>query len=212
MPVDDLSIINEALAKIGQGPITALDEESKRARSVSLIYGTTIGAVFAAERWRFARRTVSLTRLDLTPETGYRFAFALPGDRVGPPLKVLTNPRDPDRPLRRFVVEGAELHADHEPLWATFVRRIDPEDWPATFRLAAVTALAADLCIPETHDTTLAASLRQEAWGTPSENRRGGLVGAAMAQDIASDPGPAPLLASDDLTDARLDGPWYGNF
>lgn len=205
--VDDLSIVNEALARLGSSPIFSLEEESKTAGKAARIYPTVVGTVFAAHSWNFARRTTRLDRLAVVPETGWAFAYALPGNRIGDPVKVLDNPRSPDNPLRMFLVEGDELHADAAAVWATCVRQVAPADWPPLFKSAVVVALAAELCVPQSHDVNLAAALRQEAWGSPAEGLRGGQVGRAMARDAASTPGPAPLGASDALTDA-----WHGGF
>ncbi len=103
----------------------------------------------------------------------------------------------------------AKLHADAEAVWATCVLPVDPAAWPPLFRAAYVTALAAELAVPQAHDIALADSLRAQAWGTPSEGGRGGLVGRAMARDAAQAPG-ATLLASDPLTAARIGGVWHG--
>lgn len=209
--VSPVAVVNEALARLGSQPIAALDEDTAVARKVAQIYPTVVGSVFAVERWRFAQRTRRLDRLAEAPQTGWRYAYALPGDRIGEPVRVLANPRTPDRPLRAFAVEGSELHCDQEAVWVSCVVDVDPTQWPALFRAAIVVALAADLAVPQTHDRDLAEDLRRQAWGTPGEGGRGGLVGRAMARDAAQQPGPS-LGASDVLTGARYDGPWYGGF
>lgn len=204
------ALVNEALARLGSEPIAALDEETPTARKAAQIAPTVLGQVYGATSWRFARRTRALTRLDVRPETGFRYAYALPGGRIGEPVKVLANPRYADQPLRHFAIEGGELHADMEAVWVTCVEEVDPATWPPLFRAAFVTALAGELAVPQAHDTNLADSLRVQAWGTPSEGGRGGLIGRAMARDAAQAPGSA-LLASDPLTGVRAEGPWYGS-
>jgi len=203
---DTLKTVNEALARLGSAPIAALDEETPKAAKVAQIYPTVVGAAFACHRWNWARRTARLDRLAVTPETGWRYAYALPGDRIGEPVKVMLNPRAPDYLLRAFALEGDELHADELAVWATFVRSVEPEQWPALFRAAIVVALAADLAVPLTHDVTLKQQLAQDAWGTPSEGGRGGLMGRAMAVDASAQPG-STVLARDPLTDA-----WHGAY
>lgn len=203
---DDLSVINEALARIGGAPLFALDEETKRASAVIHIYRTVVPDAFAAHRWHWARRTAPLDRLAVTPETGWRFAYALPGDRIGAPVKVLDNPRCPDLPLRDYIVEGGELHCDREAVWATCVRAVPPAAWEPAFRQAVIVALAATFCLPETHDTKLQAVLEQTAWGSPSEGRRGGLMGRAIALDAASAGAVASAVGSDPLTASHFGG------
>lgn len=210
MPIDDKSIINEALARLGSKPIFSLEDETPLAAKVAQIYPTVIGDLFGCHSWIWARRTSRLDRLAVEPETGWAYAYALPSDRSGSPVRVLTDPRRQNAPLRHFLVEGDELHADVAAVWATCVRQVAPEFWPGLFRSAAVVALAAELAVPQTHDVTLATSLRQDAWGTPNEGRRGGLVGRAMAIDAASTPGPA-IGDVDAFGSARSGGAWHGD-
>ena len=85
---DTLKTVNEALARLGSAPIAALDEETPKAAKVAQIYPTVVGAAFACHRWNWARRTARLDRLAVTPETGWRYAYALPGDRIGEPVTI----------------------------------------------------------------------------------------------------------------------------
>jgi hypothetical protein len=206
-----VALINEALARLGSEPVSAADEETPTARKAAQIAPTVLGQVYGATSWHFARRTRKLDRLAAVPETGFRYAYALPGDRIGEPVKVLTNPQLPDYPLRHFVVEGGELHANVEAVWVTCVLDVEPATWPPLFRAAFVTALAAELAVPQAHDVNLADSLRIQAWGTPSEGGRGGLIGRAMSRDAAQAPSTA-LLATDPLTAARDGGGWHGAY
>lgn len=207
---DRTKVANEALARLAATPIMAFDDETPTAAKVARIFPTVVAAAFDSHRWNFARRTTRLDRLNIVPETGFAYAYALPGNRIGDPVRVLTNPRNVDNPLRTFVVEGGELHADAGAVWATCVIAVEPPEWPPLFRFAVAVALAAELAVPLTHDTGLKDRLDAEAWGTPQEGRRGGLIGRAIARDAAGTPGPAPVGASDVLTGARYDGPWYG--
>lgn len=203
---DKIKVANEALRRFGAGTILSFEEETQKAATVAAIYATVVDDAFQATRWTFARRTARLDLLPDAPLSGYARAFALPGDRVGDPVKVIANPSLPDHPLRIFALEGDELHANVTAVWATCVRRVDPNYWPPMFRRAVVTALAAELVVPISHDTKLADNLRAQTWGTPSEGGRGGLMGRAMAIDVASSPGSAaPIGAVDPLTDA-----WHG--
>lgn len=200
--ISDLQIANNALARIGEGSIASFDEESPLARQVSAIYRDRIDVLFSWP-WNFSRRTYKLQRMDETPDNGWKYAFALPSERLSPPRTVLRDPRQPKNPFRDYAVEGGNLYADIAELWATVSVRVDPSLWPPSFRILATVAAAADLCVPVTHDKDLADQLRGEAYGLPSEGGRGGLMARAIADDIATSPIAAPL-SRDPLTDARL--------
>jgi hypothetical protein len=209
-----LKIMNNALGKIGAGRIMAEDEDTELAGQVVPAYYSRLRAMLAMCEWSFAGKTYKLDALAKTAENdydaagqifnnGWRHAFALPGTRIGLPRRVLANPRDPKDPLRDFLIEAGVLYADREPLWAVVTVMPDPAIWDPQFALAMEAIIAADLCVPVTHDAGLAKALREIAEGTPQENGRGGLVGRAMTHDAAKARTAAPIWR-DPLSDARL--------
>lgn len=206
MSQQKLQILNEALGRLGSSPLFALDEETDRARTCLLVYDTEVDALFGAHRWNFAQRTVRLDRLDEAPNNGWKFAFGLPGERIGLPVRVLTTSKHPDMPLREFAAEGDRIYAQADEIYVTFVMRVDPTQWLPSFRRCAVVALAAALAMPITEDRNTAEKYTVDAFGTPSEGGRGGLLGRAIDEDVRGSPGPAPAYASDPLTEARFGG------
>lgn len=208
----EIDIANRALARLGSGPLQSLEEESDKARAVQLTMDTEIRAAFARPL-AFARKSYALSRLAEPPVTGWRYAFECPAEAMTAPLRVLTDPRQPDYPLRSFLWEHGQIHADHEKLWATFSVRTAPQFWPPDFAKAVIVAIAASLAVPLAHDTQLAAALREEAFGRHQDGGTGGLMGRAVAaHQVAAV--TAPLLASDPLTESRLQGAtsWSGGF
>lgn len=210
--LDDPTIINRALARIGGGAILSLDEDTDLARACVAIYTDLRDSALVTHKWRWNVRTRRLDQMNETPQNGYKYAFGFPPDALSGPRKVLTNPRDPDHPLRQFSCEGRTIYCDHDAIWGAFAVALSPDQWPPEFRNAFTLWLAAELCVPVSHDAALAAELRASAIGSLSENGRGGLLGRAIANDNASDSGPAPMYASDPLTSARFDSPWHGDF
>lgn len=203
--IDDVTIINRALARIGAQPITGRDEDSDLARQACAVYDDLADTALAAWRWNWPRVTRALDRLAETPVNGWAYAFAFPVGAIGGPQRLMTDPRNPDFPLREFQVEAGKVYANCETIWGAFLLRHDPELWPALYRTAFTAWLAAELCVPVTHDSSLAAALSQAAVGNPSENLRGGLMGRAIAFDAAESNALAPVLAADPITSA-----WHG--
>ncbi len=199
-PRSDIDIVNNALARIGGGVITSLDEETDLARHCLAIYHDIVESAFSAWRWAFATKTFALTRLAETPENGYAHAHAHPAETIGPPQRLLTDPRAPENPVRDFECDMDAIYSDCQNLWGRYVRRLAPDLWPPLFRAAVTDWLAARLAVPVTHDAALAEKLERDAIGSSAEAFRGGMLGRAIAMDIAQSGGVAPLLASDPLT------------
>jgi hypothetical protein len=164
--------------------------------------------------WSFAGKTYKLDALspiaandyDTAAQkfnNGWRFAFSLPGDRLGAPRKLLSDPRNPKDPLRDFLVESGVLYADVDQVWAVVTVMPDPDLWDPQFALGMETIAAADLCVPVTHDAKLASDQRTVAEGSPQEQGRGGLIGRAIASDAAKARTATPQWR-DPLSDARL--------
>lgn len=202
-PFSDVDIMNRALARIGAGTLMSPDEDSDLARQVTAVYDDVIESALAAYAWNWARRTFALQRLAAAPATGYACAYAAPAMAVGDPLRLWTDARR-RAPLRDFLWEGREVHADAAAVFGVFVVRMEPEAWPALFRAAVTDWIAARLCVPVTHDDKLASLLEQSAVGSPSDYMRGGLMGRAIARDAAASP-PQPLQGDDALTSARYE-------
>lgn len=217
MAIDKQALVNEALSvELGVGPIFSTDDGSDLAEQVEQAWNVTVDRVFGLHDWHFALKTVKLNRLADTPVNGWKYAFELPGGRIGPPLKILDDPKR-RRPLRDFDLEEGLLFADGANAWARCKFLVDPDTWDPAFRTAFVKALGANLAVPVWADNELKSELMQECFGTPSQGLSGGLFGRLMAQDKAAAPIGEPLLDDDPLTNVRptgapIDTPWHGRF
>ena len=82
--------------------------------------------------------------------------------------------------------------------------------WPSWFRELVVVAFAEDLA-RLVMNRRLAEEMHAQAFGTPSENGRGGLFAAALEEDGRA--APQRTLGYDDagpLVEARFGGGWAG--
>lgn len=212
--IDDRTIINSGLARIGASPIGALNEDTPKARQCLAVYYPLIDDLLGRRQWSFADQVYRLDALahdalnnwDATQNkfiNGWLYGYALPAVRLSPPHRVLRDPRRPDDPWREFTVEGGYLYCDYTPIWALFTVRARPDVWAPAFQRAATVLAAADFAVPIMHDANLAAALRAEGHGTPEQNGMGGLIGMAAVQDAGRGRTNAPAWR-DPLTDARL--------
>lgn len=203
-PIDKATMVNWALADLGQKGTFSIDEATSLGSIVARVWPRVVDRSFGLADWSFCRLTTKLTRLSAEPENGWKFGFALPGDRLGEPLKVMPRiHRGDGDPLRNFDIEGNTLYADVPEVWARCKVERDPETWDPTFRACFITALAGYLAVPVLQDTDLRNEYLAAAFGTPSEGGAGGQFGRLIAQHRAAKPVSSPLLRSDPLTDAR---------
>ena len=204
-PIDKVSVANQALTMIGHGDSYFAAGEDFIAGQVDKIWPLVIAECFQLHDWSWMRRTRKLTRTAAMPENGWPYEFQLPGDRIGPVLAVLqavTNGRG--TALRDYDIEGGYLYAAAPDVWARCKVEVDPAQWDQAFLGGFVVALASGLAVPVTQDVNLADQLRQQAFGSPSQQGAGGIFGRLMAQDRAAAPIGGGVAWSDPLTDARV--------
>lgn len=212
-PVD---IANRALAMIGSPPITSLEDDTDRARAVLASLFTIIDTAHALYHWKWARKRFQLDKSADVP-LGWKSAFVYPNAALSHPLGLYTDPKcQQGSLLRDYDTEGRTVLCNAESLYGRFIIRQDPSLWPPGFTLAVTTWLAASFAVPETHDVDLGQSLLAQAIGNASEGMRGGLIGRAIAVDVATGGAEDSLTTNEPVTSARFDGPgilpWHGNY
>lgn len=201
-----LDIVNAACARFGAEPFESLDQDIEGAGPVSLLYEDLVGFNLGIYLFSFSKQLFALSVDDAiaTPLSGYKYAFDLPPEALELPIYVTDNVRDPDHRFSRYVILDGKVHADANPLFAMCRYLPDPRKWTPTFRSATVTSFASRLALALADDRNLANDLTTEAYGNPSENYRGGQLGAAIRADSFSTPPRSNnWLSSNVLIDAR---------
>lgn len=184
-----LDIVNAACAQIGEEPLQSLEDETDAGQSAQLIYQDVVDFNLGLYPWTFGKTLKQLSQDDTTtPYSGFELVYDLPAERLEPPIYLTDVITDPDRRFTAYALVGAKVHTDADPLFAMIKYRPDPHNWSATFRAATITALASRLAVSLGHDRAMSESKRAEAYGTPSEQFRGGQLGAAMRADAFATP------------------------
>jgi hypothetical protein len=196
------TLVNQALIDLGQPANFSIDNRTKLGGIVDIVWPGIVDETFGLHDWTFCRKTFKLNRHEDAPESGWRYAFDLPGNKVGDPLAILIDARR-NQVLREFYLEGTEVHCDVPEIWARCRVLVDPRYWDPAFRAAFRKALAAEFAVPLLQDVDLKDALRREAFGAPQEGGAGGKFGRLIAQNRAASPQGAPLYENDPLTSAR---------
>ncbi|MCH4541428.1 hypothetical protein [Ochrobactrum sp. A-1] len=186
-----LDIVNTACARIGEEPVESLTEDLNGGQSASLLYEEVVDFNLGLQPsgFAFAREVRQLTRLtDAVPLTGFQFVFDIPRPYTGLPVFLSDDIRRPDRVFDDFILTNGQVHSDADPLFAMVKFRPDPHHWTATFRTATITALAGRLAFAIASDRNTMDSFYQEAYGSVSDNFRGGQMRAAIFEDGFANP------------------------
>lgn len=117
-------IANLAMAKIGQGRIESLTEDSKQARWANELFGQARDFVTEAGIWRHAKATLQLEETTNTRANDYDFAYTRPSDC----LKLLyllpyQEGFDPRYPIR-FETEADVIFTDEALARGVYIKQI----------------------------------------------------------------------------------------
>lgn len=153
MASSETEIANSALAKIGEGSITELGQNTAAARLVNRQYPLVRDALIRSYRWNFAIKRVTLAPEAEKPDTGFTNKFMFPPDA----LRIIgifdENELQQNYTASRIPhkIEGRFILADDEVLPIFYLARItDVSQFDASFAEAFAWKLAVDLSYPLT--------------------------------------------------------------
>lgn len=198
----DEDVVNDALALLGDDGIGSFTDD-ERGRDASRIFRVELGFALGVYPFSWARKIFLLSKLAEPAPTGHAALFALPPERIGPPLRVTDDATDPDRIFNAFVLLDDRVASDAAALWAECKFLPRASSWSPTFRAAVVTALAGRYAYARAADKDVQERLLRQAYGTPDGGYRGGLIGAAIAEDARATPPRRLPMAANPLSAAR---------
>jgi len=149
----ETEVVNSALAKIGEDPITSLLENRRAARFAGRQYPLIRDALLRRYRWNFAIGRVTLAPEATAPDTGFTNKFMFPPDA----LKIIgifdENELQQNYTASRIPhkIEGKFVLTDDDTLPLIYIKRVtDVSQFDALFVEALAWKLAIDLSYPLT--------------------------------------------------------------
>jgi hypothetical protein len=162
-----LAIVNSALAKVHEDPISSLDEDRRAANIAAIQYPIHRDKLLRLYQWRFATARAVLAPDAAAPEFGMAYKFLLPTDC----LKVIGvyDKRDAYRDINYtsgslvYKVEGRYLLANTNPIYLYYTKRVtDPTQFDSMFSEALAWSLAVDFALSLSNSQTRAELARAE--------------------------------------------------
>lgn len=192
-----------ALLELGLRPISSFQDDSniEAAQVCGEMYDYYARYLLTSSPWRFSMFKQRLGLLPDPPINEWSHVFQLPADKLKIHA-VFSSEGVGFPPYHRYELFEDKIYTDVDRLWIDYQRYVDPSKWPAYFAEFAIMAFAAKLApiLTDRQETTNAKSVL--AWGTPQDNRRGGLFGQAAAID--SKQAPSEPISSYPLFTARF--------
>jgi len=151
-----VDVCNKALDKLGAGPITSLEDNTKSAGLCLRNWPLIRDQVLRDHPWNFAVKRTNLAPADPAPSWGFQSRFPFPAD-----LLRLMEVRDLSSD--EYQVEGKAILADGNVVYIRYVSRVeDPNEYDALFVDTAAARLAFELCETVTQSNTKKDVLWQE--------------------------------------------------
>lgn len=173
-----VSIISEAVVKLGGKPVSSLDEDRKPVTVLVNLFDSTYEAALTMHRWRFAMAKRDLARLSATPLNEWQYAFQLPTD---PPYLLAIR----TYPSIDYEIFEDKLYANSTTCALDYVFRPAISALPAYFAKTLSLMLAVEGAIPVTGKQTYRDAFVQELHGAPGAP---GLLPRSMAADASARP------------------------
>jgi hypothetical protein len=196
-----LSICSDALIMLGAAPLSSFSDGTDEAQVADRLYDDVRDTLIMQYAYSWTVKKVKLARLADAPINEWKYKYALPGDILGNPKAVFITSSAGGRPARDFEIYSGGLYTDYEDVWIDYQFLPEPSSFPPYFVRLLKTALAAEFAEPITDQITKADYFYNRAFGSPSENMRGGLVRVAINIDGADR--PPQTIEEFPLTDVR---------
>lgn len=138
MAAENLSLINAALTRTGNEPITSLVDGTAGARIASENYEEMVLGELAAYPWKFATKTQTLNLLTDTPDPPWLYGYQMPSD-----VKHLRTVMVAGYPVV-YEIQSDKVLCNQDSTVAVIAKytwRPDEEDWPKYFRVAIIAML-----------------------------------------------------------------------
>jgi len=183
-----LSICSDALIMLGAAPLSSFSDGTDEAQVADRLYDDVRDTLLMQYPYSWTLRKKKLARLASGPINEWRYKYQMPGDMLGNPKAVFGTDAVGAVPTRDFEIYNLGLYTNLENVWIDYQYLPEESGFPPYFVRLLKTALAAEFAEPITDQITKADYFFGKAYGTPSENMRGGLVRVSINIDGADRP------------------------
>ncbi len=150
---DHVAVVNAALVKLGEKPITSMDDQVKAAELAKLRYDSIRQSALTMHTWHFAKDRLALTPLSSTPAFGFAYQFERPSQC----LRILSTGGVP------YKLEGSHILCDSNVLYLEFTKDVtNPQDWTIYFAEVVVALLAKELAWAITQSDSMKSDMNSE--------------------------------------------------
>lgn len=183
-----LSICSDALIMLGAAPLSSFATGTDEAQVADRLYDDVRDTLLMQYPYSWTLKKVKLAQLADAPINEWQYKYQIPGDVLGNPKAVFNSSSISSPTVRDYELYSGGLYTNLPNVWIDYQYRPEPALFPPYFARLLKTALAAEFAEPVTDQITKSDYYHAKAYGSPSENMRGGLVRVAINIDGADKP------------------------
>lgn len=200
-----ISVASQSCSLLRANTFSSFSEDSNEAQICNTHYEDHIKFLLSIYPWTFATKKRLLSQDPTAPINEYTYSHIIPAETLL--IWALFNTDQVGcQPLKDYDIYGTDsarrIFSNHETIYADYTIYPNENVWPAYFLQFAIHSFAAHVAIPLTGNADLAAYYDKIAYGSGNANRKGGLLGVAMAQD--SKQKRNEFIISSPITEARF--------
>jgi len=183
-----LSICSDALIMLGAAPLSSFATGTDEAQVADRLYDDVRDTLLMQYPYSWTLKKEKLAQLADAPINEWQYKYQIPGDVLGNPKAVFNSGGINAPTVRDYELYAGGLYTNLPDVWIDYQYRPEPALFPPYFVRLLKTALAAEFAEPVTDQITKSDYYHNKAYGSPSENMRGGLVRVAINIDGSDKP------------------------
>jgi hypothetical protein len=197
-----IKICSAALQMLGAKAISSFTEGTDSANIADSLYQDVKKQTLLIYPWSFVYKKIALAQLLTAPTTEYKYAYQLPGDRIGPPRMVMTSATPGSGTIRNYRIFGDQLLTDETTIYIDYPYDVQEYEMPVYFVQLMKYMMCWHLAMPITDQVEKSQYWQGVAVGTPADNGRGGYTRVATTMDGQGQ--PVPVIQDFPLVDVRF--------
>jgi hypothetical protein len=183
-----VSICSDALILLGAKPITSFNDGTDESSVCDRLYPDVRDMTLSMYRWSFSMKKIGLAQLVTAPTSVWRYAYQLPGDRLGNPIALFSSSRVGTPVEKEWEIQGDQVLTDLTAAFIDYQYSVPEYAMPQYFVQLLKYQLAWHIAEAITEQGDKADRWRRIALGDPAENMRGGYFRQACQMDSQGNP------------------------
>jgi len=198
---DDIK--NGALLLIGCKIVSDFStDSSEKAVTCNTLYPDFKKQKISLRNWTFATKKVQLSGKTSLTDDIYLYSYDIPSDMLQ--LVKLFQSKTSRVIVKDYSIRENKIFSNYDDLYVEYIYDVDESNYSSVYIHFLKYAFASEICFKITGDKVLADWLFIKAYGSPSDNLKGGLFGEASLTDSRQK--AVRIIQSSPLINARNSG------